>query len=68
MVKAFAQPFSSRFCMFCAYSRPKYQVSVYRTIVPLVAIFYTFNYTLSICIALFVAKKMFEKHFVAQIC
>ena len=27
----------SRFCMFCAYTRPRYQVSVYRTIGPVVA-------------------------------
>ena len=27
-----------RFCMFCAYTRPRYQVSVYRTIGPLVSI------------------------------
>ena len=26
----------SRFCIFCAYKRPRYQVSVYRTIGPLV--------------------------------
>ena len=25
--------FFSRFCMFCAYNRPRYQVSVYRTMV-----------------------------------
>ena len=29
-------PFQSKFCMLCAYARPNYQVSVYRTIVPLV--------------------------------
>ena len=34
----FAQPFLSRFCMFCAYTRPRYQVSVYRTIGPLVLV------------------------------
>ena len=28
----------STFCMFCAYSRPRYQVRVYRTIGPLVVI------------------------------
>ena len=28
----------SRFCMFCAYTRPRYQVSVYRTIGPLVLV------------------------------
>ena len=28
--------FASRFCLFCAFTRPKYQVSVYRTIGPLV--------------------------------
>ena len=33
----FAQSFLSRFCMFCAYTRPRYQVSVYRTIGPLVS-------------------------------
>ena len=32
----FAQPFLFRICMFCAYTRPRYQVSVYRTIGPLV--------------------------------
>ena len=32
----FAQPFLSRMCMFGAYTRPRYQVSVYRTIGPLV--------------------------------
>ena len=32
----FAQPFLYRFGMFCAYTRSKYQVSVYRTIGPLV--------------------------------
>ena len=32
----FAQPFLSRYCMFCAYTRPRYQVSVYRTIGPLI--------------------------------
>ena len=32
----FAPPFLSRFCMFCAYTRPRYQVSIYRTIGPLV--------------------------------
>ena len=31
-----AQPFLSRFCMFCAYTRPRYQVSIYKTIGPLV--------------------------------
>ena len=30
----------SRFCMFCAYTRPRYQVSVYRTIGPLVCLFF----------------------------
>ena len=29
----------SRFCIFCAYTRPRYQVSVYRTIGPLVSFF-----------------------------
>ena len=28
--------FFSRFCLFCAFTRPRYQVSVYRTIGPLV--------------------------------
>ena len=32
----FAQPFLFRICMFCAFSRPRYQVTVYRTIGPLV--------------------------------
>ena len=27
----------TRFCKFCAYSRPRYQVSVYRTIGPLIS-------------------------------
>ena len=31
----FAQSFLIRFCMFYAYSRPRYQVNVYRTIGPL---------------------------------
>ena len=31
-----AKPFLYRFCMFCTYTRPRYQVSVYRTIGPLV--------------------------------
>ena len=29
--------FVSRFCLFCAFTRPRYQVSVYRTIGPLVS-------------------------------
>ena len=29
--------FSSRFCLFCAFTRLRYQVSVYRTIGPLVS-------------------------------
>ena len=42
--------FVSRFCKFCAFTRPRYQVSVYRTIGPLVLhLFYVnvmhlFNY------------------------
>ena len=32
----FAQPFLFRICMFCAYTTPIYQVSVYRTIGTLV--------------------------------
>ena len=32
----FAQPFLFRLCMVCAYTRHRYQVSVYRTIGPLV--------------------------------
>ena len=28
----FAQPFLTRFCMFCAYTRPRYQVNVYSTV------------------------------------
>ena len=28
--------FVSRFCLFCAFTRPTYQVSIYRTIGPLV--------------------------------
>ena len=36
-VKVISWPcFFSRFCIFCAYTRPRYQVSVYRTIGPLV--------------------------------
>ena len=31
--------FVFRFCLFCAFTRPKYQVSVYRTIGPLVCVF-----------------------------
>ena len=31
----FVQPFLFRICMVCAYTRPRYQVSVYRTIGPL---------------------------------
>ena len=41
----FAQPFLFKICMFCASTRPRYQVSVYRTIGPLVFIYgdmYTF--------------------------
>ena len=34
----FAQPFLFRICMMCAYTRPRYQVSVYRTIGPLVCL------------------------------
>ena len=34
----FAQPFSSRLCMFCAYTGPRFQMSVYRTIGPLVSV------------------------------
>ena len=29
----------TRFCMFCAYTRPRYQVSVYRTIGPQVNLY-----------------------------
>ena len=36
----FAQPLLSRFCIFCAYARPRYQVNVYRTIGSLVFIFF----------------------------
>ena len=32
----FAQPFLFRICMLCAYTRPRCQVSVYRTNGPLV--------------------------------
>ena len=32
--------FFSRFCLFCAFTRPRYQVSVYRTIGPLVIVIY----------------------------
>ena len=32
----FAQPFLSRFCVFCANTRPSYQVIVYRAISVLV--------------------------------
>ena len=32
----FAQPFLFRIFMLCAYTRPRYQVSIYRTIGPLV--------------------------------
>ena len=35
-VKVCLKSFLSRFCMFCAYTRPRYQVSVYRIIGPLV--------------------------------
>ena len=28
--------FNQVFCMFCAYTRPRYQMSIYRTIGPLV--------------------------------
>ena len=31
--------FSSRFCLFCAFTRLRYQVSVYRTIGPLVCLY-----------------------------
>ena len=34
-VKVYSAIFS-RFCMFCAYTRPRYQMSVYKTIGPLV--------------------------------
>ena len=40
----FDQPFLSRFCMFCAYARPRYQVSVYRTIGPLVLYIIKFTF------------------------
>ena len=30
------KPLVTRFCMFCAYDRHRYQVSIYRTIGPLV--------------------------------
>ena len=40
---SFVQSFIIR---FCAYIRPRYQVSVYRTIGPLVSLFYS-NYSLS---------------------
>ena len=33
------RPFVARFCLFCAFSSPRYQVSVYRTIGPLFLIF-----------------------------
>ena len=33
----FAQPFLSRFCMVGAYTRPEYQVSVYKNNGPLVS-------------------------------
>ena len=39
--KSFLDLVFSRFCMFCAYIRPRYQVSVYRTIGPLVSVFET---------------------------
>ena len=36
-VKVISLPcFFSRFCMFCAFPRPRYQVSVYRTNDPLI--------------------------------
>ena len=38
----FAQPFLFKMCMLCAYMSPRYQVSVYRTIVPLVFSFHLF--------------------------
>ena len=34
--KSFLDLVLSRFCMFYAYTRPRYQVSIYRTIGPLV--------------------------------
>ena len=38
--------FVSRFCLICAYTRPRYQVSVYRTIGPLVMIYNNRCYTI----------------------
>ena len=35
-VKVISLPCFFRFCMVCAFTRPRYQVSVYRTIGPLV--------------------------------
>ena len=35
----FGQPFVTRFCTFCNYTSPIYQVSVYRTIDPLVLLY-----------------------------
>ena len=34
--RSFLELVFSRFCIFCAYTRPRYKVSVYRTIGPLV--------------------------------
>ena len=39
MSKSFLDLVLSRFCMFYAYTRPRYQVSDYRTIGPLVSYF-----------------------------
>ena len=36
------RPFVTRFCMFCAFTRPRCQISVYRTIGPLVSVTRTF--------------------------
>ena len=42
IVLKIAQPFVNMFYMFCAFIRPRYQVSVNRTIGPLVVFFYPF--------------------------
>ena len=46
-----AQPFLFRICMLCAYTRPRYQVSVYRTIGPLVFFLFSKAYDQSLVFA-----------------
>ena len=63
-VKIISLPYISRFCMFCALLRPRYQVSVYRTISPLVyLLFLCFLKDLNMFILIHYDKRLILDNF-----